>query len=199
MAKQSSSYLSPKKVLANDKGAYEQYKETKIAAKRLALLQKTRQTKALLPRAERQERYEATRSGRFASGLTTGLRFLQSPTRALNQPPHQFGRKKERQTTYGRYASKAGRPMGTYNKMYAQYGGVYGWRKAMAQQRRLQQLEYLRSVAQTPNQQAAFRSIEARRMAQMRDMEAAPIPNTNGQVYLSDIMDEIDLAANIAG
>lgn len=33
-----------------------------------------------------------------------------------------------------------GRPRGSLDPRYAQYGGVYGWRKAMAQQRRMQKL-----------------------------------------------------------
>lgn len=96
-----------------------------------------------------------------------------------------------------RFTGRRGRPKGSYDQRYAQYGGVYGYRKMLNQKLREQRLEAMRRTAVTPQQEAVIRQIEARRMAEMQNPERKTIPSTYGQVSMRGLMDEIDSASNI--
>lgn len=140
-----------------------------------------------------------TSQGRVARGFQKGFSLLRrgGVTRATygNQIAPQ-GTYPTRKTIKGVNKGR-GRPVGTKDVRYAAYGGVYGYRKAMAQRRFLERQQALRNAAVNPQQQAILAQIEARRRAQAMNPEGRTIADTNGDVYLGDIMREIDDASNL--
>lgn len=145
----------------------------------------------------RREAYSKSRTGRFGSAIQRGFQFVKSPTRTLyssgqlpvmgNAQARVIGRKK-----FGR-----GRPRGTIDPRYAQYGGVYGYRKAMALERYKQKLALQRQYSISPQQEQVLRNIQLREQARMQNPESKTIPDTYGNVRLNDIMGEIDFSTNL--
>ena len=102
-------------------------------------------------------------------------------------------------TVQGMKSGRRGRPKGTLDQRYAAYGGVYGYRKYMATQLKIQRMEAMRRNAVTPQQQAVLAQIEARRQYNQSNPEGQIIPNTNGNVDMDYLMREINNAANAVG
>lgn len=90
-----------------------------------------------------------------------------------------------------------GRPRGSYDPRYAQYGGVYGYRKILNAELRARRIEQARRLAVTPRQQYELNQIEARRRVQQDAPENQVIPDTTGNIPTRSIHQEIDDAANI--
>jgi hypothetical protein len=103
-----------------------------------------------------------------------------------------------RPTIAGRYMRAGpGRPKGTLDKRYAAYGGVYGWRKAIAHQRALERLQQTRESTISPEQQQYLNQLAMQQRQQQMDVENKPIPDTYGNVPLRHLTSEIDDAANL--
>jgi hypothetical protein len=92
---------------------------------------------------------------------------------------------------------KKGRPVGTLDSRYAQYGGVYGYRKAMALKRWKERQQILENSAVSPKQQIILRQIRAREQAQRQSIESRTIPDTLGYIDIGYITKEINDATNI--
>ena len=93
-----------------------------------------------------------------------------------------------------------GRPQGSYDSRYAQYGGVWGYRKFMRAKIRQQNfaLEQQRMNNQlSPAQQNLLREDVMRRNAVLNDPEKQIIPDTRGTVRMKSFQDEINDAANL--
>lgn len=90
-----------------------------------------------------------------------------------------------------------GRPRGSFDSRYAQYGGVYGYRKALAIRNAQIRAQLLRDRAVTPQQQQILAQIEARNRMQQMSPENQTIPDTQGVVRTRSIHQEIDDAANL--
>ena len=121
-------------------------------------------------------------------------------TRSLydrEQPQMPVRRVKGITRTGGVATGKRGRPKGSYDLRYAKWGGVYGYRKAMAQQRRLERIQALRNASVTPRQQETLRRIEMRKAMEQQRREKSPFHGTSGNVQLGGIMDEINRATNL--
>jgi len=92
---------------------------------------------------------------------------------------------------------RRGRPRGTYNSLYAPYGGVYGYRKAMAFERYKQKIQLQQQSAFAPQNLARLRQIQMQDQMQRMSPERRTIPNTSGSIFLGGINQEIDDATNL--
>jgi len=99
--------------------------------------------------------------------------------------------------TGGVKTGKRGRPRGSYDQRYAKWGGVYGYRKAIAQRNRLEKIQAMRNAAVTPRQQVVLESIEERRRMQNTSIERRRFPDTAGDVSMGSFMRDVDTAANL--
>lgn len=200
--------LAPKKLLKGYKvggqDAYNAYVETRQEPQRYKLLSKIAQAQKQLPIIRAQRQYAQSKSGRFGSFLAKGYNTLRTPggvTRTLYrqqmEQPNVYGDStRKAKTIRGISTGKRGRPRGTLDQRYAQYGGVYGYRKWQATQLKIARMEAMRRTAVTPQQQAVLAQIERRNQMQRMNPERRIIPDTAGDVYLNDIMGDIDRAAN---
>lgn len=165
---------------------------------------------------ESQNKYAQSRSGRLgrtiAKGFALGRRG--GVTRALYQrsgqlPPvnmttpkdiSQMDRRyKSRQTFRGNSMGRRGRPFGTvkYRDENGNPIGVYEYRKLLSAKIRMQRMEALRRVSVNPQQQAIFQQIQQREAMRRNNPENKTIPDTQGNVFLADIMGDIDRSANL--
>jgi len=86
--------------------------------------------------------------------------------------------------TGGIRTGRRGRPKGSYDLRYARYGGVYGWRKAQAQQRRLQTLQVQRQVQVSPQQEIALSRMQRTRESEGNMIKISPggVATVSGEV-----------------
>ena len=199
MAKKTPSYLSPSKLLSAKE--YKEYIETKKIIAKRNLKQRIGELKSERDWRRRIAKQESTKSGKIGSALKKGFGILSQRggvSRALYSkqlPPTNIS--KRFKTVQGTKSGRKGRPSGTYDQRYARYGGVYGFRKAMALERFKQRQAILERSATNPRQRVVLEQIRQRDNARMQDPERKTIPNTYGQVPLSNIFKEIDNASNI--
>jgi hypothetical protein len=221
--KKTPSFLSARKILTPSE--YEQYKKSKITIRRQALLeqmkQEARTTKYKQPVVYKEpKKYRFTRKGelvkkkfmglrkagavlsygiretspRVSRVATSGFKILSTKggiTKALYGIPLQESRVSSTHT------GKRGRPAGTYDKRYAVYGGVYGFRKVLSTQLRQQRMEAMQRATISPQQQIILNQIRQRQMQEQMNPESAIIPSTNGQVPMNKIFQEIDDATRL--
>ena len=183
------SYLAPKSLLTKQEYMDYQMRQKIEAGEKLQ--KQIEQQKKL-------ERYKLSRSGRISGKITKGFSFLKggvaSSLYARHQPISQ-----KLTSTGGTRTGARGRPRGSFDPRYARYGGVYGYRKLLATQLRVQRMEALRRSTVTPRQEMALRQIQIRQAQQRMSPERQVIPGTEGGVPIKGIMDEINDAANIVG
>jgi len=86
--------------------------------------------------------------------------------------------------TGGMKTGRRGRPTGSYDLRYAKYGGVYGWRKFQAQQRRLQTLQVQRQVQVSPQQEIALSRMQRARESEGNMIKISPggVATVSGEV-----------------
>lgn len=163
--------------------------------------------KAVINYEIQQARYKKSFSGRVGSRVSQGLSFLkrgavnkkfyqqQTPMAPAGYVPYS----PSGNTKIGRNKSgRPGRPVGSKDPRYAAYGGVYGWRKAQAQQRALQRIQAMQQATVSPEQQAYLNQIRARQQANALDPERRIIPTTYGSIpTMNSIQNEIDDATRI--
>jgi hypothetical protein len=137
-------------------------------------IQKARQQNLAIGKAIRKE-------PAFLSSGFTGYGYGQAPRATVRGGRVKFGR---------------GRPKGTYKGVYAQYGGVYNYRKAQAFERKKMLLQLQSRANINPQQRAILNQMEAREQARALDPERRIIPDTRGTVNTKSINDEIEDAAN---
>lgn len=94
-------------------------------------------------------------------------------------------------------SGRAGRPRGSYDSRYAAYGGVYGYRKVLAQKLRERKMQRMQASQLTPEQQQLLANARAQATAQQQNPENKTIPDTTGKVPMKSYHQEIDDAANI--
>jgi hypothetical protein len=92
---------------------------------------------------------------------------------------------------------RRGRPSGSFDPRYAKYGGVYGYRKYLATQLRIQRMEALRRATINPQQQAVLNQIERREQLRRMNPENKAIPDTSGTIFMADIQKDINNAVNL--
>ena len=198
------SYLSPKKILS--KKEYEEYVKQQQLVRRKELLEKLKSGKKNIKRFKAQQKYSKTRTGRLGSTLTRAFQRARGPspiTTSLYQKSIPITTRTVQQqyptaprTLKGSSGGKVGRPRGTYDKRYAAYGGVYGYRKILAAKLRAQRIELQRRATISPGEQMVINRIAFQQRQQYMNPENKSIPDTYGQVPTRNIMDEIMDAAN---
>lgn len=192
--------MSPRSLLT--KKEYQQYSTLRKIPERDRLQSEWEQRKKNLERYNQEKKYEQSRTGKVASRVSSFLRGIKrigriGATRSLyERKTSPYNRPMTQQTKAQGYTGR-GRPRGSFDSRYAQYGGVYGYRKAMAQQRWKERREILERSVTNPRQRAIFQQIQQREEMRMRSPEAQTIPNTYGKVPMKNIFDEINDATNI--
>ncbi len=200
-------YLSPSRILSKDE--YEEYKFQQEEARYPELKQKLESGRQNLKRMFKQQAYDRTRTGKFASLLKKGFETARpgGVTQALyrkqipitSQNVQQEYPSMPRRTLRGSSGGKVGRPRGTYDKRYANVGGVYMWRKLQAAKLREQALQLRRRYEVTPQQQMVINRFQTQQQYTQQNPEGRVIPSTSGEVFLDGIMDEINRATNLVG
>ena len=205
MAKQKVPYSYPRRLLTPKE--YERYKEARTTPARIKLIRNIEIAEKQNPIFERQEAYRKSRTGRFGSALAGGIKTIGTrggTTRFLYRqqitPVNPFSKApKQKRTIQGNTTGRRGRPQKSYDQRYAQYGGVYGYRKYLANQYRMQRMEALRRATITPQQQVVMQQIESRERQRQMSPEGRVIPDTSGNVDMNSIFDEINRASNVFG
>lgn len=194
--------LSPKKLL--NKEQYKEYVRTRQEPQRIKLLQRIAEAQRQQPIIRSQDNYSRTKSGKFGEFIAKGIRMAQpgGVTRALYSkqiaPTNPYGGSMRRvKTIRGVATGRRGRPRGSLDQRYAQYGGVYGYRKYMAQQMRLQRIEAMKRATINPQQAEVIRRIEQRQQYEQQNPENKIIPDTYGNVPMRRIQQDIDDAVNL--
>ena len=201
-------FLNRKNLLTAKENA--EYERQRMLPERRRLLNQIETGRRQSKINAREERYNNSGSGRFAKKTTGFLRGFQSVarrgvarslyernttpyTRPYQQPNQQqnYGRRTGASSGGGR-----GRPSGTYDQRYAAYGGVYGYRKAMAQQRWKERQQILQNSVTNLRQRQILNQINQRDEYQRRSPESQTFPDTDGHVGTRSIMDEINDACN---
>jgi len=155
----------------------------------ITYMQSQQQEKKKFAYTQKQQAYQQSKTGKVSRGISSAFGFLRSPTRALYTKPSYV--------TGVAGKGQRGRPVGTKKAIYAPYGGVYGWRKAPAQQRALQRIRTQSSAGLNPEEQALIQKIKAQQMASRANPEAAVTPTTEGYINMAGFMKEIDDAAGL--
>lgn len=182
---------------------YREYRSVKDIPQRLKLKRQIAIGKENLKEEARKQKlfdkemaYRRSTQGRIASSIQRGFRNVrQGATRTIYQRTSSGYLQPRSSNISG--GSGRGRKKGSYDPRYAQYGGVYGYRKAMALERFKQKQEILRRTAITPRQQEVLRQIQARDEMRMRSPESQVFPDTTGNIPLNNIMWEIEKATNL--
>lgn len=119
-----------------------------------------------------------------------------------------FARGRRQQLVYGRdvrrpligsgiKTGKKGRPKGSYDPRYAQYGGVYGYRKLLNASLRQQRIQQAQQGELNPQQRELLNRFAAQQNIVQNAPENRPIPDTTGRFNLRSLNQEIDEAANL--
>lgn len=179
------SFLQAKKLLTNNE--YEQYKtQQQYLAK-----EKLKQNISNQSKNVRAIHYSKSTSGKVGNAIAKGFNIVRKPHGITNA----LYRNKPISSTIS--SGKRGRPTGSVDKRYASYGGVYEYRKAMAQERFKQRQMILQARNVSPAQQNIINQIRAREAYNQSNEEGRIIPNTYGKVNLGGIFDEIDVATHL--
>lgn len=149
-------------------------------------IEKERRKKAL---------YNKSFSGKLGKKIVKGFTIPQQGiTKSL------YGRKYKDlkdKTVSGVKQNGRGRPKGSYDKRYARFGGVYGYRKWLRTQLKIKRLQAERESKISPQQAQVLRQFQMKRQQQMMSPESQTIPDTYGNVPLKGIMDEINSFSNL--
>ena len=145
-------------------------------------------------------KYKMSASGKIGNGISSFLTKTKSGvTKSLydrqNKSLIQKAPLKKGRVKYGR-----GRPKGTVKYTDPRTGqpiGVYEYRKILTARLRKERLENLQKSVVNPRQQQILNRINQREAIQRMSPERRVIPDTYGQVPISNIMKEIDDASNI--
>ena len=195
------SYLSPSKLLSPEE--YEKYKSTRQGIERINLAERMKELQKEKKYRESLARYEGTSTGKLGRGIASGIRMVgtrggiaQGLYRREGQLPPQ-GIRGMKQTIQGSKSGRLGRPKGTLDKRYAQFGGVYGYRKYQANQLKIQRMEAFRRQTVTPEEQQIITQIHNKKKLMGLSVEAGIIPDTAGYVDLDSVFKDIDDASNL--
>lgn len=150
---------------------------------------------------ESKKKYQNSKFGKYSRGAAQTFGFIRSPVNYMARKAYgsqmapqgyssSTGVPSVKGGSKGRGGGR-GRPRGSLDRRYAAYGGVYGFRKAMAHQRRMERLQAQQQANLTPEQVMAIRATRAR----MANPENGVIPSTAGNVDMSGYMNEIDFAS----
>lgn len=147
---------------------------------------------------EKARKYAGSFAGRISKRVSKGI----AMTRRGGLTAWSYGASMKPSSTsvspYSRKGVGGGRPRGSYNPLYAKYGGVYGYRKMLAAKLRIQKMEAMRKYAIPPEEQAILSKMRAmQQQKQVYSREASIFPDTTGDVNLNGIFGEIDRATNL--
>ena len=206
--KKTEGYLSPKKVL--DKQEYLQYKQQRIIEKREKLQKIIDDRAKELKQGDRSFGFNKSVGGRLGNffrkgvrvgrlGITRSLYNREQPTYNYHSASYTRQNGSSKLTpTGGIKTGKRGRPSGSYDQRYAQWGGVYGYRKAMAQKRRLERIRLQQQGQITPRQRDTLQRLEYQRAVSQQQRRANdPFFGTDGNVQLDSIQQQINDACNL--
>jgi hypothetical protein len=199
------SFLTPKKLLT--KQEYLDYQMRKKIPATEKLRGEIEEEKKGLKKFEDERRYAQTRTGRLSSKSTRFLKGIQDIqrrgiTRSLyERKTSPFSRPYAQPistSVAGRRTGRVGRPRGTFDPRYSRWGGVYGYRKWLSQQRWKEKQEILAQSVASPVQRERLRQIQMQEQMRQQSPEAQVIPNTYGNIPLmKTIHQEINDYANL--
>lgn len=144
----------------------------------------------------RKEAYRSSNVGKISNFISKGFSFLESPTKTMYSKQKELGKidKFFNKRYYDKQRIKfgRGRPKGSFDPRYAQFGGVYGYRKWLSQQRWKEKMEVMQDSLMNPRQRQILESIKRSEEERMKSPENRTFPDTNGYFSLDPIFDEID-------
>lgn len=203
--KKPASYLSPRKILPTDE--YEQYKQQQIETRRAELQKKLQQGEKNLKRFKAQQKYSKSRTGRFGALLTRGFQAARRPnavSTALYSRSIPITSQNVQQeyptmprTLKGTSGGRVGRPKGTYDLRYKNFGGVYGYRKMLAAKLRAERIQLQARATISPQQQMVMNQMAARQAYAQQNPENKIIPDTSGYSPTGNFNQEIDIFSNL--
>jgi hypothetical protein len=172
------------------------------------------QYKSGYERLSKQRAYDKTTTGKAGRGVAKAFSALRQPqgiarsyysrTAPVIIPRgyDEYGnpisaRTVSKRTISGRSAGRSGRPSGTYDRRYAAYGGVYGYRKMLAAKLRAERIQMMREATVNPRQRAILSQVEVRDAAVRMNPERRTFPDSSGKINMSSFMQEVDDAAGI--
>ena len=187
-----------------------QYQEKPAGKEERKSYQQLRFAKRYLPPNEYEqfEKLHEEKQTRKAYGRLAKYRGLYRPRTKLGSFVQSAMAKRNIGLTYGREimrphalkgvkTGRRGRPIGSYDPRYQQWGGVYGFRRAMRQQLAIQRMEAMRRTQVSPQQEQVLNRFAMQQQAQRMNPESRTIPDTTGKVSLKGINQEIDEAAHL--
>ena len=188
-----SAFNSAKNVLSPEE--YERYIKLKKSETKRNLLNDLARRESRERAISSRDKYNKPRTGKVASFIQGGKRVVSTGiTKSLYG--NKYSQLKDK-TISGVKGSGRGRPRGTYDKRYARFGGVYGYRKWLRGQIAIKKAEARRRGIIDPQQRVVLQRFEQRRMQSQMSPEGKTIPDTYGNVSINGIMKEINDASNI--
>lgn len=179
---------------------YKEYKTQQETIKKRNLLQDINKNRRDLSILQKREAYSKTPSGRLGTKMSKGLNIAR---RGITQSLYDRNRTSNERLGIRRSVVRGtsggrGRPSGTFDQRYAQYGGVYGYRKFLAQQRWKERQQILQNSVTNPRQREILNQIRAREESNMQSPERRTFPDTNGNIpTMRTIHSEINDYANM--
>jgi hypothetical protein len=138
---------------------------------------------------ERQDRYNASNTGKFSNAVTHGFKIIQTPhgiARAI------YNRGQPQMNTPN---SGKGRPRGSFDNRYKQFGGVYGYRKFIAARNRQQQMQSYQNSQLSPEEQQLLMQLRAKNS--QPSPESRTFPDTTGKFDFKQIWSNVDEASHL--
>jgi len=196
-ASKKESYLSPSKVLSEEE--YNRYKEAKVQESKRRYLGTSKRLQEKNKYLSGQESFARTRTGKVSAKTTSFFNQARQPKPVTNFLYNRNKPKSMSNTNFttGNSYGKRGRPKGTLDPRYAQYGGVYGFRKAQAFERKKALLELKQRTNISPAQQRVIQQLQVRDQIQRENPERRTIPDTYGYSGQKSYHKEIDDYANL--
>lgn len=195
------SFLSPRSLLT--KREYRDYQTIRKIPERDKLQREWEERKEQPKKYSKEKQYEQSRTGKVSSKASGFLRGIQrvgrtGVTRSLYERKTTPMTRPYQQTATKKSYTGRGKPRGSFDQRYAQFGGVYGYRKYLSQQRWKERQEILQQSVTNPRQREILRQIQVREQMQQQSPEAQIFPDTHGKIPLmKTIHQEIDDYANL--
>lgn len=161
--------------------------------KNLLAERKIERLKRQIEQIKKLNKYRKTGAGRISEGISKVFSNVRGKI-SKNLYRNSYG-----DTGYNEYEvvrRKRGRPKGSYDPRYAQFGGVYGYRRWLRTQLRIQKILARREAMLTPKERAILEQIRMQQLRRAENPESKVFPDTTGRVSFRGYMDEINRAAN---
>lgn len=184
------SFLARKNLLKRKEES--DYQANKGEIQRRKYLEEIKQLKQQNKVENRNEKYVNSRTGRFGSRLKRGINAIKSPKNYL------YSRNQVR-VNRGVNNGRKGRPINSvkYRDDQGRPIGVYEFRKLLATKNYIARQQALQRATINPQQQQVLNNIRARENYNRSNKEGHIFPDTDGNVNIDSITDEINRASNI--